>query len=376
MKALFLVYTPFQFLVAQQIIHSEGLKDSVLVAGYVGSNTHFIEIYDFMSIEEYWSNKYIFPELPSWDGLRISGLVDAKKAYKNYQYLKSIAKENNVDTIFISDNQNQASRFTAVVFSHLGYKIAFYEEGLAHYVNREYTEDHSLSLKIKIWLRDFIYYLPIYHVCFASWRYRVNKPLNDSFPYDYKYSIIPVFNGAKEMGINIEPVESEKTKKYFENVFHRDDRKDSVLLLTEPLKEVYTDILNFDNIYFDVIKKALLKYKDAVIYIKFHPREEEQANIKRLIKSLGYKYVVLSEDINLPVELFLQHKKFSRILFFGSSTFAYNGYLYQKQNFECLLQELNDTCKKHANREYQVAESILKFFDDINSWCPKSKYQI
>ena len=54
MKALFFVYTPFQFLVAQLIARQEGLEESVLVEGYVRNNKHFLEIYKILKIDSLW----------------------------------------------------------------------------------------------------------------------------------------------------------------------------------------------------------------------------------------------------------------------------------------------------------------------------------
>lgn len=98
MKALFFVYTPFQFLVAQLIARQEGLEESVLVEGYVGNNKHFLEIYKILKIDSLWGKTYVLPELPSWDGLVIRNLQDVKKAYSNYKWLKGIAIDNQIDT--------------------------------------------------------------------------------------------------------------------------------------------------------------------------------------------------------------------------------------------------------------------------------------
>ena len=85
MRALFFVYTPFQFLVAQSIIKQEGFKNSVLIEGYVGDNTHFLDVYKLLKIDELWASTYVIPELPQWDGLVIRSINDAKKAESERQ---------------------------------------------------------------------------------------------------------------------------------------------------------------------------------------------------------------------------------------------------------------------------------------------------
>lgn len=93
------MYTPFQFFVAQQIVSQEKLRDSVAVVGYVGNNAHFLDIYEFMNLEKLWKKKYVMTDLPHWDGLTTRTLNDVRKAYSNYTKLKSIAKDNNIDSI-------------------------------------------------------------------------------------------------------------------------------------------------------------------------------------------------------------------------------------------------------------------------------------
>ena len=370
MKALFFVYTPFQFFVAQQIVSQEKLRDSVAVVGYVGNNAHFLDIYEFMNLEKLWKKKYVMTDLPHWDGLTTRTLNDVRKAYSNYTKLKSIAKDNNIDSIFISDHQNQSSRFAAIVFSHLGYRIAFYEEGLAHYVNRAFVEDKSFRFKIKILLRDIFYYLPIYHVNFAKWRYQVNKPLDDTFPMDCRYSIIPIFKGEKEFTVTPIPVISDNVRDYINKIIKHSDDGSKVLILTDPLEEIYSEVERFGDLYLESIRESIEGYTDEVtVYVKFHPREKQITceNIKKMLESMRRKYIILSENINLPVELFLQAMNFDKIFFYCTSTFAYNGFLFPKQEFVCLLPELNEKCVRRSQKEFAVANNILSFFNGIES---------
>ena len=307
-------------------------------------------------------------DLPHWDGLTIHTLNDAKKAYNNYKKLKFIAKDNNIDTIFISDHQNQSSRFAATVFSHLGYRIAFYEEGLAHYVSRGFVEDKSFKFKIKILLRDIFYYLPIYHVNFAKWRYQVNRPLDDRFPMNRRYSIIPIFKGEKEFTVTSVPVISDNVRDYINRMTEHSDKESKVLILTDPLEEIYSEVEGFGDLYLESIRESIDDCTDDVIvYVKFHPREKQITceSIKRMLESMGKKYIILSENINIPVELFLQTMNFDKILFYCASTFAYNGFLFPKQKFVCLLPELNEKCVRRSRKEFAIVNNVLSFFNDI-----------
>lgn len=367
MKGLFLVYTPFQLFIAQQIITQERMVDCVLLAGYVGNNKHFLDIYDYMLVRDLWKSKFVMPDLPSWDGLTIRNIEDIKHSYLNYKKIKLVAEKNDVDTIFISDHQNQAMRFTAVVFNHLGYKIAFFEEGLAHYVNRAYIMDNSWKMKFKIFLRDILYYYPIYHVLFAKWRYLANKPLDETFPVNFRYSVLPIFKGEKERIIKFKNVISENVRIYLSNLNISSDETNRILLLTDPLEEIYSDVNEFLNIYLQTIKDVLLEYNNSVIYIKFHPRDKEEfkEEVLRMVNSMKMKSYVLSEDINLPVEYFLQTIQFNTILFYCASTYVYNGYLFPHQNFVCLLSKLDEECFKKTKHRSVVAQNIISLFLDI-----------
>ena len=86
MKAVFFVYTPFQMMVSQLIASQEGLKESVLIEGYVGNNKHFLEIYDMLKVASLWGKTYIMPELPQWDGLVIRSFNDVRKAHRNFNF--------------------------------------------------------------------------------------------------------------------------------------------------------------------------------------------------------------------------------------------------------------------------------------------------
>lgn len=370
MKALFFVYTPFQFLVAQLIVRQEGFKESVLVEGYVGNNKHFLEIYRILKIDSLWGKTYVLPELPSWDGLVIRNLQDVKKAYSNYKWLKGIAGDNQIDTFFLGENKNQSIRFSAKVFSHLGYKIAYYEEGLAHYIKEDYRSNNSFSFKLKVLLRDLTYYLPLYHVRFAKWRYQPGKALDENFPMDARYSMLPVFYGEKEHIVKPHIEFSDKLKRYIDSCVDDTNGLHQVLLLTQPLDEAYGVIENFEEIYINVIAKALETLpSDVTVYVKFHPRDNAvfRKNLLEKLKATKIKTVVLSEDINLPVEIYLQYMTFEKIFFFFSSTYAYNGYLFPKQEFVSLLPKLNEECVKAAGHEFDFYKRIISLFDLISN---------
>lgn len=348
MANLFFVFTPLQLLVAQQIVYQEQLKDCILIEGHVQQpqNTHFYAIYDYIEIEGMWKKKIIFPQIAQWDGLRIKNVHDIIQSYKNYRFLKNVMEENNVEIIYLGEIQNQAYRFTDILFSHHGYKIAYFEDGLGHYMNRKYFPGNTLSRKVKVWLRDIFYYLPIYHVRFARWRYNVNIPNYSDLHIFKRYSVIPVFHESYDVHLIIRPLISNKVKEYIEYLTAEQETNENVLLLTDPLKEYIPN--KYYNCYLETIKEYIeATCKDKTIYIKYHPREKKKdiEIIESIIKSIGRKYVILGKEINIPVELFLQTMTFKEVLFFNAATYFYNGYLFPKCNFVPLLPIVYKKCQ-------------------------------
>ena len=159
MSHLFVVFTPFQLFIAQQLVHQEQLKDCILIEAYVAGNPHFIEIYDMMEMEGMWKKKYIIPDFAQWDGLRTTSIMDEVKTYKMYRKIWNLIKSNNVGTLYLGEMQNNAIRFTDIVFHHKGIKIVFFEEGTAHYIQRPYQKE-TRWMKIKEFIRDLVEYLP------------------------------------------------------------------------------------------------------------------------------------------------------------------------------------------------------------------------
>lgn len=323
-----------------------------------------------LKIDSLWGNTYILPELPSWDGLMIRSIGDVRHAYSNYKRLKRIAKGNHVDTLFLGENKNQSIRFTAKIFSRLGYKIAYFEEGLAHYMKEEWAPNNTLTFKLKVWLRDFAYYLPLYHFRFAKWRYQPQMPLDVNFPMDARYSILPVYEGEKEHLVKPYFEFSDNLKSYIDKKIHKVEEKRQILLLTQPLNEVYGKIKNFEEIYLSIIAKTLDKVSvEVTIYVKFHPRDAVsfRTNLLKKLQAKNKKVCVLSEEINLPVEIYLQYMNFDKIYFFYSSTYAYNGYLFPRQNFVSLLPQLNETCVKVAGHEFKIYKQIISLFELVSN---------
>lgn len=344
MANLFVVFTPFQFFVAQQLVAQEQLKDCILIESYVKGNPHFIEIYDLMEIPGMWNKKIIYPEFTHWDGFRTLSLKDVVEAYRHYKKINRLIGDNNVDTLYFGEMQNTTIRFTDVLFSHKGLKIVFFEEGSAHYVQRLYRKE-TFGLKCKVFVRDMLYYLPIYHVRFAKWRYVPNRPVSDGLPIDERYSIIPDYNEPFDYPLKTRPLFSDKLKEYMDKQVDINDEK-RILFMTDPVAE----LIGSENMdcYYETVSECFNNLdRNTKVYLKYHPRDPKECReqVEEIASKMHLRYTVLGEDVNIPVEYYLQAYKFDNICLFNASTYFYDGYIFPKCNYTKLLPKLYSKCK-------------------------------
>lgn len=362
MGNLFVVFTPLQLFVSQQIIRQEKLKNNVVILGW---SSQFSDAYEMMYIEELWDNKISIEDINRWGSLGISSFSDIKKCISNYKLLKSICNENHIDTIYLGEVLNQMCRWVAVAFSHLKYKIVFFEEGTSHYIDRPYSMVQNLKGKIKVILLDYFYFLPFYGCKFAKWHCSPNRPYED-LPMDKRYSMIPFHNKTFDVRLNVEPMFSEKLKKYVESNIPNDYDERRVMIMTDPLRELMKakDLY----LYFDTIKECIDTLdKNVMLYLKFHPREIQSSRdrIIEIARKSGLKYKVLSEEVNICVEYFLQLYHFEKIYFFNAATYFYNGYAFPKTEFVKLMPILYKKAKSVGVGNLTYMENMLKMIEPI-----------
>lgn len=342
MSSLFVLSTPLQMLTSQQLIRQENITDAILLESSFSWCNSFQPSYDVCRIEELWM-KRLEPVLdfPSWDAQGISLQKTALTTYRRFRKFIKLLKRYDVDTIYLADYQNQTYRFMTETLSLKGYKVCFFEEGYSHYVPRPYTLNNTMISKIKELTLDLLYYLPLYHTRFAKWRNCPNRPYK-GLNIHKRYSIVPGFlNETYDERLYCEPMVSKRLSTILYSDISTSSPEKRILLLTDPLTEVLS--AEYKSLYYDVIKDALSKL-DATytLCIKYHPRDtdEEREKTEMLVKELGIKYKVLSTEVNIPVEYFLLNIHFEKILFFNTSTFFYNGYLFPKCEFVQLLPNL------------------------------------
>ena len=331
---LFCVFMPFQLYVAQQIIRHEKLENCILIEGY---RDMFGVTYDLMRIDALWSKIVSFDYLGKFTREELPFFKGNFEAWKNYKWLSKLLEDNNVDNIYLGEATNQGIRFIAKIFSSKGYKITYFEEGTSHYSFVPYPSDKRLKTLVKILLMDICYYLPLYHTTFATWRYNTKKSF-DGLPIYRRYSIIPNYHHKSfDKVLPVTSMISSQMAEYIKESLNDCPQEGVDLFMTEPLER-------FGDKKYEIYKETLYEVlpslpKEKILLLKFHPRDtdKERKILTDALDNLGIRYKVLAAKINIPVEYFLQSYHFSKVYFFNASTYFYNGIVYPRTKFVCLL---------------------------------------
>lgn len=364
MANLFFIHTPFQLLVAQQIIYQEHLTDNIMLYGYVGSNKHFLESYKLTAIDSFWSKRILFADISSWALIhRQIFFIDAIKTYFNYKRLKAIISDNNVSSLFLSDINNVSYKFTMMLFHRRGYKISIFEEGSSHYFYINYPSHVPSRInRLLSKIMDSLYFRPLFKMNWG-WNMFCNDLEFDKLPIDERYSLIPNYHEKFDKVIQYKPLLSEKLKNYINEETKFMNFKGALLLMTSPIYEV---LKATDKEYIEIIESFISNLSpNSNLYVKFHPREKE--NIKEIVeenlKRRHIHYVVISKNITIPIEYYLQVIHFDEIVCFFTSTSMYNGYLFPHTKFTYLVSQYYQLCKE---RHISNLDKLDKYLNAVS----------
>lgn len=332
MANLFFIHTPMQLFVAQQLIRQESLVDNIMLYGYNGRHKHFLDTYDLMIIESMWKERIYMENLNQWAALGFGDLKSFKKLHRNYKVIKSIIKSNSVDKIYFGDIDNFSHQFGTLSFSK-ECKIIFFEEGSSQYTFKDHLPEKNNLKKFSSWLLDMVVYRPFFHFSFRQYR-RYNDVKSNSLPIYRRYSIVPgVLNEPYDKVLHIERIVSDKLQSIIQNQLDSiQNQKDKVFFITS---DVYGGPEYHERypVYLSVIRDYLKTLKkDSFVLLKLHPNEgpDKQHDLEVIMKEMNIHYYVLSSEINIPVEYYLQLIAPREIAHFLSSTIFYNGYIYPK----------------------------------------------
>lgn len=342
-----------QLLVAQQIIKMEELSNNIMLYGYIGRNSHFLRTYELTYSENMWAEKVMLPGLAQWASISRRNLFkDLVKTYKNYKYINRLIDKYNINSIYLGDINNYSNKFTDIVFKIKKKNIIFFEEGLSHYAFQDHfknKKEHIID-SLLCPLLNVLYFYPLYKTAYA--KYCFKKDLRfEQLCIDKRYSIKPHYHESYDEVIKVSPVISDRLSIYIKNEIKRQSSDKAILLMTSPAYELleYNDEDNYlktVNVFLSTVDK------ETSVFVKFHPREVGEAREKILsIINQNHQVIILGEEVNIPVEYYLQTMKFSEVVTFFSSTAFYNGLLFPKIRFVSLLQYyISLCCTSRTNR--------------------------
>ncbi len=365
MANLFFIHTPLELLVAQQVINYEKLKDNVMLYGYQGTNSHYTKVYSLIKIDGFWKKTIGMDDVDVWASLsRRNFCFSLKRLRSRYFRIKKIVEENSIRTIFLGDLNNTSCKFASVAFNQLGIKCCFFEEGTGHY---NYVPIYANKALFPINFlygvaADLLFYLPVCGLRFGA--YCFWKDLRfDKLPIHIRYSIRPFYHESYDKWIHIEPLISKQLKMKLDEEISVLNTDNAILFLNAPIYHVAHDDRKAIEAYYDLLVTYFKKVpKNYSIYIKFHPSdgEKEKRKIIDIVEWNGLCYTILSRDINIPVEYYLQYQQYKEIVTFFSATIFYNGYLFPSRKFVSLLYLYYEYCKSKSISSLEKLYSIVE----------------
>lgn len=333
MANLFFIHTPFQLMVAQMIIDSEHLKDNIMIYGYVeGCDVEYKKIYDLIVLDDIWSKKIEIGDIGAWYGFSSKNMFrHFLDSFRKFNTIKGILETNEVTDIYFGDINNLTNKFEACVFSNLGYRIHFFEEGTSHYCFYEFSaRRRNILFKFVSKIYDLIYCYPIFKIKFGHWLFVESMPFN-LLPITTRFSILPFYKDEYDKLLIISPRLSDKLNKEIKEVQNNitiSSEKKAVLFLDSVF---YADDISF-GIYIELIKEVLACEYNAgnEIYIKFHPRTtiKHQELLKKSLSSDNIEFNILSPNFSIPLEYLIGTLNINKIIDLFTSTIMYSSRLF------------------------------------------------
>lgn len=368
MANLFFIHTPLELLIAQQIVNQEKLTNNVLLCGYVGDNKHFLDIYRLTIIPSMWMESVLMPDVAGWAAIEKRHLLKTMiRTFRRYKEICSLLKAHQIDTLFLGDMNNLSCKFGAKLFKKKGYRIVFFEEGSGHYNFQIHPRKggYLLNKSLAVFI-DCFYYLPIYHFRFATYCFLKDLPFSE-LPIDLRYSVVPYYHEDFDKQIRIERLFSDDLGQFLDGeVAKFSDIENCILFMSQNIYELCGNI----KLYLQVVEDYFSTLdSSSIIIIKFHPREQEEGReaVIGIAEKCHLTFHILSAQVNIPVEYYLQYIKFKEIVTFFSSTAMYNGYLFPEMKFTFLLRHFYDLCKEHNQKNIFQLEDLLSLIDSCQN---------
>lgn len=371
---VFFVHTPFQILVAQNLIKKKKLENNLLVLSNTGVNAeHYYSIFEEMIIASFWCKKIILGDLNK-------GIFSFSKPFRTYNNIsfffkrtKEIISAKNIDSIYFGDINHPSYIFLAEFWSSKK-KIHFFEEGLSHYsipiIKKKFKK--SFTVLIKKFITDKIVFKRFGIDNFSRYLQTTDDKVDFGFKIEKKFNILPVIENTYDEIVDFEillPNESQDYLKISKDFVTSKTKK--ILYLSSTSTSYFNNpILDEVDLIVSFFKELNAKVDETIFLLKFHPKDSEMKK-KNILKNLQINNIpFIRITSNLPTEVFFEMLKIDYLLGYGSSSQLYyemlnpnkpNLNLFHKINNKYKAKGLkNELCEKALKNWNLVFENIFK----------------
>ena len=272
-----------------------------------------VKSYQLQKIDEFWKNEIY---LENWKNKYNFSLKSPNRILKFYKdvekkecEIKSILLKYNVSEIIIGNRYTPIDRHFAIIARSLGIKVSLMEDGMRNYIDE--SSVNTLNPVTELIRRGIF------------GRYYTLNSFSTELSLDKRYCLLPLNNDENTVKIEFGKNISKELKSYLERYLSEVNGGENTLFLSQSLSED-NEIYQEDEI--EIIVQELLKEKEKKIYFKFHPRDSENKK-KKIIENLkkeNIKYIDLSFDIDIPIELFTNQLSIKKIVgWWSANTFLF-----------------------------------------------------
>ncbi len=319
---LFFIHSPFQLLVAQNLIEELNLSDNIFIAGINGVTAiHYYDMYEVLIIDKYWREIIKINNVHDAIISLTEPLSSILKLYKFNRKIENVISKYKPKRIFFGDINCITYLF---LYKKLNGKVEinFFEEGTSHYVASILKKRHHF-FNWKVFLKQLttnIIYSPFGAKNMGQLIYTYNEVELHNIK---RYSIIP-FNG--NIHIQFKCILSEKVKIELNKLAESklDKSKPWILYLSTSATSSFK---TFNDEVKYLVSYLNANYKEGVnIYIKFHPKDqkEKKKEVLNLISKQGFRYFELFPNLSYPVELIFNIVHIEELVAWESSSFFYS----------------------------------------------------
>ena len=354
-------------LVAQFLVLDKGLKECKLCISSTGANRERqIETMQSLLYTDCWSEILVLKNLDNFFPTLKNPISFFYVKQEILNLKKSTKIENNTNLYFGDINHPSYLFLTRYFYRSKAY---FFEEGMSHYApaffKKRFEKNNATVLRKLLFDILSSLFFKISNFSIVAFATDDLNPLNH-FKIEKRYNLLERNNSSKED----EFLDSLKFKNYikeyrskidFFNILNK-NKQEIVIYLSSTVKSYFDD--PFIDIF--IIDKIVKENERALLYVKFHPKEEKN-KVDEITSKIKLKYPqvkILSDFNEIPFELIGIKIEIKKIYSFGSSASFYLEKIDNTIEVEHIFNLLGDLYLKN-NQNSQFLLYIKGIHNDV-----------